>query len=95
MQFSFQPVFFFESSGLPIDWQGEPHIATNPKPQKIQPATKLALQCAAFGVPAPSYQWYRNGQPLLDMKNGTLQVRRNGGKDEVFTTYLWSHCVIH
>uniref|UniRef100_A0A3P9D5V5 Mucosa-associated lymphoid tissue lymphoma translocation protein 1 n=1 Tax=Maylandia zebra TaxID=106582 RepID=A0A3P9D5V5_9CICH len=57
---------------LDID-KGEPHIATNPKPQKIQPGTKLVLQCAAFGVPAPSYQWYRNGQPLLDMKSGTLQ----------------------
>ncbi|XP_005730017.1 mucosa-associated lymphoid tissue lymphoma translocation protein 1 [Pundamilia nyererei] len=81
-------VLDIDKSGLPIDWQGEPHIATNPKPQKIQPGTKLVLQCAAFGVPAPSYQWYRNGQPLLDMKSGTLQIER--ATAEHSGTYLCS-----
>lgn len=61
-------------SGLPVDWQGNPHIAINPKPQTIQRGSKLTLLCAAFGIPAPHYQWYKNGQPLLDKTSDTLQV---------------------
>uniref|UniRef100_A0A3B5B170 Mucosa-associated lymphoid tissue lymphoma translocation protein 1-like n=1 Tax=Stegastes partitus TaxID=144197 RepID=A0A3B5B170_9TELE len=56
---------------LDIDKQGEPHIAINPKPQKIHHGAKLTLRCAAFGIPAPRYQWYRNGQPLLDKTSDT------------------------
>ncbi|XP_037538821.1 mucosa-associated lymphoid tissue lymphoma translocation protein 1 [Nematolebias whitei] len=61
-------------SGLPTDWQGEPHIAVNPKPQTLKQGGKLALCCAAFGIPAPRYQWYRNGQPLLDKMSDVLQI---------------------
>lgn len=64
-------------SGLPVDWQGEPHIAINPKPQAVQPGAKLSLRCAAFGIPIPYYQWYRNGQPLLDKTSDTLEVRQH------------------
>lgn len=63
-------------SGLPVDWQGEPHIAINPKPDTVQLGTKLSLRCAAFGIPTPHYQWYRNGQPLLDKTSDILQVRQ-------------------
>uniref|UniRef100_A0A3B3I8V6 MALT paracaspase 3 n=1 Tax=Oryzias latipes TaxID=8090 RepID=A0A3B3I8V6_ORYLA len=59
---------------LPVDWQGNPHIAINPKPQTIQRGSKLTLLCAAFGIPAPHYQWYQNGQPLLDKTSDTLQA---------------------
>lgn len=62
------------SSGLPLDWQGEPHIAINPKPQTIQKGEKFTLRCAAFGIPAPHYQWYRNGQQLPTGSVDTLQV---------------------
>ncbi|XP_061577845.1 mucosa-associated lymphoid tissue lymphoma translocation protein 1 [Cololabis saira] len=67
-------VLDIDKSGLPVDWQGEPHIAINPKPQTVQLGTKLSLHCAAFGVPAPHYQWYRNGQPLLDKNSDVLQI---------------------
>ncbi|XP_042352574.1 mucosa-associated lymphoid tissue lymphoma translocation protein 1 [Plectropomus leopardus] len=65
-----------DKSGLPVHWQGEPHIAVNPKPQTVREGTKLTLRCTAFGMPTPHYQWYRNGQPLLDKTSGTLQIER-------------------
>uniref|UniRef100_A0A3P9K6Q7 MALT paracaspase 3 n=1 Tax=Oryzias latipes TaxID=8090 RepID=A0A3P9K6Q7_ORYLA len=67
-------VLDINKSGLPVDWQGNPHIAINPKPQTIQRGSKLTLLCAAFGIPAPHYQWYKNGQPLLDKTSDTLQI---------------------
>ncbi|XP_029908592.1 mucosa-associated lymphoid tissue lymphoma translocation protein 1 [Myripristis murdjan] len=62
------------NSALPGQWQGEPHIAVNPKPQTIRQGAKLTLRCAAFGIPTPHYQWYRNGQALLDKTSDTLQI---------------------
>lgn len=62
-------------SGVPLQWQGEPHIAVNPKPQTLRPGDKLILRCAAFGIPKPeNYQWYRNGVLLQDKRSDTLQV---------------------
>ncbi|XP_073328126.1 mucosa-associated lymphoid tissue lymphoma translocation protein 1 [Pagrus major] len=67
-------VLDIDKSGLPVHWQGEPHIAVNPKPQTVRQGTKLTLRCTAFGIPTPHYQWYRNGQPLLDKTGDTLQI---------------------
>ncbi|KAM7414558.1 hypothetical protein PAMA_019394 [Pampus argenteus] len=69
-------VLDIDKSGLPVQWQGEPHIAVNPKPQTVQQGAKLTLRCIAFGNPAPHYQWYRNGQPLQDKTSDTLQIDR-------------------
>lgn len=69
-------VLDIDKSGLPVHWQGEPHIAINPKPQTVRKGSKLTLRCAAFGIPTPHYQWYRNGQPLLDKTGDTLQIDR-------------------
>ncbi|XP_071355496.1 mucosa-associated lymphoid tissue lymphoma translocation protein 1 [Trachinotus anak] len=63
-----------DKSGLPVHWQGEPHIAVNPTPQTVRHGKKLTLRCVAFGIPTPNYQWYRNGQPLLDMTGDKLQI---------------------
>ncbi|XP_030280411.1 mucosa-associated lymphoid tissue lymphoma translocation protein 1 [Sparus aurata] len=67
-------VLDIDKSGLPVQWQGEPHIAVNPKPQTVRQGTKLTLRCTAFGIPTPHYQWYRNGQPLPDKTGDTLQI---------------------
>lgn len=69
-------VWDIDKSGLPVHWQGELNIAVNPKPQTIRPGSKLALRCVAFGIPAPDYQWYRNGLPLTDMTGDTLWIDR-------------------
>uniref|UniRef100_A0A3P9NPM2 Mucosa-associated lymphoid tissue lymphoma translocation protein 1-like n=1 Tax=Poecilia reticulata TaxID=8081 RepID=A0A3P9NPM2_POERE len=70
------------------DWQGEPHIAINPKPETVQVGTKVSLRCAAFGIPTPHYQWYRNGQPLLDKTSDILQI--DGTTAEHGGSYLCS-----
>ncbi|XP_061630296.1 mucosa-associated lymphoid tissue lymphoma translocation protein 1 [Phyllopteryx taeniolatus] len=67
-------VLDIDASGLPLQWQGEPHIAINPKPQTVQLGAKFTLRCAAFGNPAPRYQWYRNGHLLLKNTTDTLQI---------------------
>lgn len=66
------------SSGLPADWQGEPYIAVNPEPQTVRPGANFTLRCAAFGIPTPRYQWYKNGRELVDETSDTLQVNRDG-----------------
>lgn len=67
-------VLDIDNSGLPLHWQGELHIAVNPKSQTVRPGAKLILRCAAIGIPTPHYQWYRNGQPLHDKTSDTLQI---------------------
>ncbi|XP_029009152.1 mucosa-associated lymphoid tissue lymphoma translocation protein 1 [Betta splendens] len=67
-------VLDIDKPGLPVHWQGEPHIAVNPKPQTARHGTKVTLQCIAFGIPTPHYQWYRNGRPLAKKTSDTLQI---------------------
>uniref|UniRef100_A0A8C6TJP7 MALT paracaspase 3 n=1 Tax=Neogobius melanostomus TaxID=47308 RepID=A0A8C6TJP7_9GOBI len=86
-------------SGLPPRWQGEPHIAVNPKPQTLRPGARLTLRCTAFGIPHPQYQWYRNGHLLSDQTKEKLLVQQATSQDA--GTYLcavtsvlgesWSH----
>lgn len=80
----------FHTSGLPLHWQGELHIAVNPKPQTVRHGAKLTLRCLAFGIPTPYYQWYRNGQPLQDMTGDTLQVR----EEVQVNSYLTSELIV-
>ncbi|XP_040199035.1 mucosa-associated lymphoid tissue lymphoma translocation protein 1 homolog [Rana temporaria] len=46
---------------LPYDWNGEPIIITNPVSAHVKSHKPAKLQCSALGIPAPEYQWYRNG----------------------------------
>lgn len=73
-------------SGLPPEWQGEPHVAVNPKPQTLRPGARLSLRCSAFGIPQPQYQWYRNGHPLKEQTREKLQVQDATSQDA--GTYL-------
>ncbi|KAJ8248783.1 hypothetical protein GJAV_G00227680 [Gymnothorax javanicus] len=60
-------------------WQGEPLIAVNPTSQSVRRGSKATLQCSAFGIPAPCFQWYRNGNPLPGRNRETLQIENVDG----------------
>ncbi|NXK37367.1 MALT1 protein, partial [Piprites chloris] len=61
--------------GLPPRlWRGEPVIILNPTEQQVEVGKPLQLQCAAMGVPAPCYQWYRNGNLLEQHKRKKLWI---------------------
>ncbi|XP_053844847.1 mucosa-associated lymphoid tissue lymphoma translocation protein 1-like isoform X3 [Vidua macroura] len=73
--------------GLPPRlWQGEPVIVLNPREQRVEVGQPLQLQCAAMGVPAPSYQWYHNGNLLEQQKRKKLWITHTKVSDS--GTYL-------
>ncbi|NXS27216.1 MALT1 protein, partial [Pomatostomus ruficeps] len=75
------------SRGLPPQsWRGEPVIVLNPSEQRVEVGQPLQLQCAAMGVPAPNYQWYRNGNLLEQQKRRKLWITHTKVSDS--GTYL-------
>ncbi|KAJ8344058.1 hypothetical protein SKAU_G00313870 [Synaphobranchus kaupii] len=60
-------------------WHGEPHIVVHPASKAVRRGDRVTLQCSAFGIPAPHYQWYRNGNLLQGKNKETLQIENVDG----------------
>ncbi|XP_030622573.1 mucosa-associated lymphoid tissue lymphoma translocation protein 1 [Chanos chanos] len=56
-------------------WSGEPHIVVHPVSQTVRQGDRLVLRCSAFGMPAPQYQWYRNGQILQQETSDSVEIK--------------------
>ncbi|KAJ8417345.1 hypothetical protein AAFF_G00285720 [Aldrovandia affinis] len=67
---------------LPRTWREEPHIAVHPSSQTVQRGERVTLECSAFGIPTPQYQWYRNGNLLHGETSETLQIKNVYGDQE-------------
>ncbi|XP_048376896.1 mucosa-associated lymphoid tissue lymphoma translocation protein 1 [Stegostoma tigrinum] len=61
-------------SELPHRWKGEPMIGLQPESLRVHVGQRVSLRCVAFGIPAPKYQWYKNGNLLPDQTKGELAI---------------------
>jgi pectin methylesterase-like acyl-CoA thioesterase len=51
-----------------------PNILTNPANQSVAGGGTISLAVAVTGIPAPAYQWLKNGTPLDGQTNATLTI---------------------
>ena len=57
-------------------WQPQmaPNILSNPVNQSVTGSGALTLTAYATGIPTPSYQWLKNGNPLSSQTSATLAI---------------------
>ncbi|XP_051898573.1 mucosa-associated lymphoid tissue lymphoma translocation protein 1 [Pristis pectinata] len=67
-------VHFIKSAALPQKWQGELVIGLQPEPSRVKVGQRASLMCVAFGIPAPKYQWYKNGIQLPHQTKEELTI---------------------
>ncbi|XP_072881082.1 mucosa-associated lymphoid tissue lymphoma translocation protein 1 isoform X3 [Hemitrygon akajei] len=67
-------VHFIKSAGLPRNWQGELVIGVQPESSRVKLGQRASLMCVAFGIPAPNYQWYKNGIQLPHQSKEELTI---------------------
>lgn len=58
-----------------------PIIAVQPVAQTVNAGSGFALSVKAFGIPAVSYQWLRNGAPIAGATDASYNVGSSAGAD--------------
>lgn len=86
-------VYVSSSTTIRVGRRGlAPAMVTQPASLTAQSGTKVQFSAAATGVPAPTCQWYRNGQPVPGATNASLEVVADnstaGDYSAVFTNAL-------
>lgn len=51
-----------------------PVFATQPQSQTVAKFSSVTLNSAANGIPTPTYQWYRNNEPINGATQSTFQI---------------------
>ncbi|KAM4675383.1 mucosa-associated lymphoid tissue lymphoma translocation protein 1-like [Discoglossus pictus] len=60
---------------VPPGWKGEPIIVTQPNSISATSQPSVQLHCCALGIPAPQYQWYKNGHCLPDRRKRQILIK--------------------
>ncbi len=77
---------FGSANGAPIDLTVStvpltPVFAVQPESLWVEAGKSARLSARALGVPAPTYQWYRNGRPIVGATGPELTVSSGGRPD--------------
>ncbi|MCC5839669.1 MAG: immunoglobulin domain-containing protein [Opitutales bacterium] len=59
-----------------------PVITQTPQPQTVTLGGTAQFAVTATGIPAPTYQWYRNGAPIPGATNASLEISNVRFEDE-------------
>jgi pectin methylesterase-like acyl-CoA thioesterase len=69
------------SAGAVFTVNEVPAITAQPAGATLSPGAPLTLSVTASGTPAPTYQWRKNGQNILNATNSTYSVSSVTGAD--------------
>ena len=61
-------------NGFSLTPQAAPTITTSPQSQTMTIGQSLTLTASASGYPAPTLQWYKDGQPIAGATSGTFTL---------------------
>ena len=65
---------FYIMYTVPEQEQMEPEIREPPANRIIDVATPVNLTCTATGNPPPTYQWYKDGEPIIGETRSYLYI---------------------
>ncbi|KAA0714902.1 Mucosa-associated lymphoid tissue lymphoma translocation protein 1 [Triplophysa tibetana] len=68
-------VIVLDVEGVSHLWRGNPYMVIHPISQRVKLGEAFTLECKALGKPTPTFQWYRNGQPLGEQTSEILEIK--------------------
>ena len=76
-------------------WQPQlaPNILTNPMGQSISGGGTATFTVAATGIPAPTYQWLKNGTPISGQTGSSLTISNASANDATSYSVIVSNSV--